>query len=69
MIVFINRQDQCRRVAMEIDAGGGDCRDRRRQMEVLDVSTRLGDEAGLMPFLFSYGTLQQEDVQLSTFGR
>lgn len=22
-----------------------------------------------MPFLFSYGTLQQEDVQLSTFGR
>jgi gamma-glutamylcyclotransferase (GGCT)/AIG2-like uncharacterized protein YtfP len=23
----------------------------------------------LMPFLFSYGTLQQEDVQLSTFGR
>ena len=38
-------------------------------MEVLDVSTRLGDEAGLMPFLFSYGTLQQADVQLSTFGR
>ena len=22
-----------------------------------------------MPFLFSYGTLQQEDVQLATFGR
>ncbi len=22
-----------------------------------------------MPFLFSYGTLQQEDVRLSTFGR
>jgi gamma-glutamylcyclotransferase (GGCT)/AIG2-like uncharacterized protein YtfP len=22
-----------------------------------------------MPFLFSYGTLQREDVQLSTFGR
>ena len=22
-----------------------------------------------MPFLFSYGTLQQDDVQLSTFGR
>jgi hypothetical protein len=22
-----------------------------------------------MPLLFSYGTLQQEDVQLSTFGR
>lgn len=22
-----------------------------------------------MPFLFSYGTLQQEDVQISTFGR
>ncbi|MGA8582378.1 MAG: hypothetical protein WB715_00765, partial [Roseiarcus sp.] len=38
--------------AMEIDAGGGDCRDRRRQMEVLDGSTRLGDEAGLMPFFF-----------------
>jgi hypothetical protein len=37
-------------------------------MEVLDASTRLGDEAGLMPFLFSYGTLQQEDVELSTFG-
>jgi hypothetical protein len=53
----------------KFDPRGGDCRDRRRQMEVLDVSTRLGDEAGLMPFLFSYGTLQQEDVQLSTFGR
>ena len=23
----------------------------------------------LMPYLFSYGTLQQEEVQLSTFGR
>jgi Gamma-glutamyl cyclotransferase, AIG2-like len=29
----------------------------------------LGDETGLMPLLFSYGTLQQENVQLSTFGR
>jgi hypothetical protein len=24
---------------------------------------------GKMPYLFSYGTLQQEEVQLSTFGR
>src|SRR5271155_2410302 len=35
----------------------------------LPCGTPLGDEASLMPFLFSYGTLQQEDVQLSTFGR
>src|SRR5262245_19321704 len=30
---------------------------------------RLDDEETRMPLLFSYGTLQREDVQLSTFGR
>ena len=28
-----------------------------------------GTKPGLMPYLFSYGTLQQEEVQFSTFGR
>jgi hypothetical protein len=31
--------------------------------------TRIGRTSFNMPLLFSYGTLQQENVQLSTFGR
>jgi gamma-glutamylcyclotransferase (GGCT)/AIG2-like uncharacterized protein YtfP len=31
--------------------------------------TRVDSQSSAMPLLFSYGTLQQKEVQLSTFGR
>jgi len=36
---------------------------------VIELASKLLDDPDAMPLLFSYGTLQRDDIQISTFGR